>query len=79
MKLPGLAPGIRRNQAIDDIARRADRLYAARTALAVSRALEKDALNPFCRALFTHALKGRLEEKQQDAPPRTTPSGLVTP
>jgi len=55
------------------------RADAARTALAVSRALEKDALNPFCRALFTHALKGRLEEKQQDAPPRTTPSGLVTP
>ncbi len=55
------------------------RADAARTALAVSRALEKDALNPFCRALFTHALKGRLEEKQQAAPPRTTPSGLVTP
>ena len=55
------------------------RLDAARTALAVSRALEKDPLNPFCRALFTHALKGRLEEKEQAAPPRTTPSGLITP
>ena len=51
---------------------------AARTALAVSRALEKDAISPFCRALFTHALQGRLEEKDPP-PPRQTPSGLITP
>ena len=51
---------------------------AARTALAVSRVLEKDAGNPFCRALFAHALRGRLEEKQEPPPPQT-PSGLVTP
>jgi len=54
-----------------------DRPDAARTALAVSRALEKDAMNPFCRALFTHALKGRMEQKA--APQPATPSGLVTP
>jgi hypothetical protein len=53
------------------------RIDAARTALAVSRALEKDALNPFCRALFTHALQGRLE--QTGPPAQQTPSGLVTP
>jgi hypothetical protein len=52
---------------------------AARTALAVSRVLEKDAGNPFCRALFAHALRGRLEEKPQEPPPPQTPSGLVTP
>ena len=54
------------------------RMDAARTALAVSRALEKDAISPFCRALFTHALQGRLEEKDPP-PPRQTPSGLITP
>ena len=53
------------------------RVDAARTALAVSRALEKDAMNPFCRALFTHALQGRLEQKEPA--PQQTPSGLVTP
>jgi hypothetical protein len=53
------------------------RLDAARTALAVSRALEKDATNPFCRALFTHALEGRLGEKPPA--PQPTPSGLVIP
>jgi hypothetical protein len=53
------------------------RADAARTALAVSRALEKDASNPFCRALFTHALEGRLEQKQKE--PQVTPSGLITP
>jgi hypothetical protein len=52
------------------------RVDAARTALAISRALEKDATNPFCRALFTHALQGRLDEKAA-APP--APTGLVTP
>src|SRR5438067_8852815 len=54
-----------------------DRRDAARTALAVSRALEKDAVNPFCRALLTHALKGRREE--QGAPRRARPRGLVDP
>jgi len=53
---------------------------AARTALAVSRALQKDASNPFCRALFTHALRGRLEEKTEQQPAEAqTPSGLITP
>jgi hypothetical protein len=55
-----------------------NRLDAARTALAVSRALEKDGLNPFCRGLFTHALKGRMEQKAP-APQPATPSGLITP
>ncbi len=53
------------------------RLDAARTALAVSRALEKDPLPPFCRALFTHALQGKLEQAPKE--PQATPSGLVTP
>ncbi|HZR09350.1 MAG TPA: hypothetical protein VFA79_12275 [Myxococcales bacterium] len=53
------------------------RADAARTALAVARALEKDATNPFCRALFTHALEGKLEQKQKE--PQVTPSGLITP
>ena len=53
------------------------RLDAARTALAVSRALGTDATNSFCRALFTHSLQGRLEPKAP--PPQPSPSGLVTP
>lgn len=53
------------------------RADAARTALAVARALGKDASNPFCRALFTHELEGRLEQKQRE--PQVTPSGLITP
>ncbi len=53
------------------------RLDTARAALAVSRALEKDFSSPFCRALFTHALQGKLEEEVE--PPRQTPSGLITP
>ena len=52
------------------------RLDAARTALAVSRALERDATNSFCRALFTHSLQGRVEKAP---PPEQSPSGLVTP
>ena len=52
------------------------RLDAARTALAVSRALERDATNAFCRALFTHSLQGRAEKAP---PPQPSPSGLVTP
>jgi hypothetical protein len=54
------------------------RIDAARTALAVSRALEKDGSSPFSRALFTHALQGRLEEPAPP-PPQETPSGLITP
>jgi hypothetical protein len=53
------------------------RVDAARTALAVAKALESGTANPFCRALFTHALEGRLEEKAKE--PQVTPSGLVTP
>ena len=53
------------------------RLDAARTALAVSRALGTDATNSFCRALFSHSLQGRLEPKAP--PPQPSPSGLVTP
>src|SRR6266850_171054 len=52
------------------------RLDAARTALAVARALEKDVSNPFCRALFTHAVQDRLEQKTSQ-PQQLTPSGLV--
>ncbi len=56
------------------------RLDAARTAAAVSRSLENDATSPFCRALFTHALRGRLEDRKAAEPPQpATPSGLVTP
>jgi hypothetical protein len=54
------------------------RIDAARTALAVSRALENDAGNPFCRALFTHALEERLEKPAAPRPP--APAGtLITP
>ena len=56
------------------------RIDAARTALAVSRALPGDATNPFCRALFTHALQSRLEQSAPPAPPPLPPLGtLVTP
>jgi hypothetical protein len=53
------------------------RVDAAKTALAVSRVLPEDATNPFCRALFTHALQDRLEKEKPPAEPR--PSGLITP
>ncbi|HTO99336.1 MAG TPA: hypothetical protein VMK66_19950 [Myxococcales bacterium] len=53
------------------------RLPAARTAVAVARALDQGAPSPFCRALFTHALEGRLQQKAKE--PQVTPSGLVTP
>jgi hypothetical protein len=58
------------------------RIDAARTALAVSRDLERGegAKNPFCRALFTHALEGRFGKRAEEpstAPP--SPSGLITP
>jgi hypothetical protein len=53
------------------------RLDAARTALAVSRALAAGAENAFCRALFTHSLTERLEP--QTPAPQPSPSGLVIP
>jgi hypothetical protein len=49
---------------------------AARTALAVSRALATDGTNPFCRALFSHALQGRMEKPAAAPEPAGT---LVTP
>ena len=51
---------------------------AAEIAVAVSRALEKDATNPFCRALFTHALRGRYaaDKRPHQA---AAPARLVTP
>jgi hypothetical protein len=54
------------------------RLDTARAALAVSRALLRDdgANNPFCRALFAHALEERLKTP---APLPPTPSGLISP
>ena len=59
-----------------------NRLDAARTAVAVSRDLagEQGAKNPFCKALFTHALEGRFsKDAAQPSAPPTTASGLVTP
>jgi hypothetical protein len=50
------------------------RIDAARTALAVSRALEKDATNPFCRALFTHALEDRVAKP---GAPQPAPAGTI--
>lgn len=54
------------------------RIDAARTALAVSRALPGDGTNPFCRALFTHALQDRLQKPSPATPP-AQPGTLVTP
>jgi hypothetical protein len=56
----------------------AGRIDAARTALAVSRALEKDAMNHFCRALFTHALAERLERPAAKMPAPAAGT-LITP
>ena len=43
-----------------------------------SRALPSGGMNPFCRALFTHALQGRISEKPAASP--APPAGtLVTP
>jgi len=58
-----------------------NRLDAARTATAVARDLESagGARNPFCRALFTHALEGRWQKQPEPAAAPTTPSGLITP
>jgi hypothetical protein len=50
----------------------AGRIDAARTALAVSRALLGEAQTPFARALFAHALRERLE---QQAPAGGQPEG----
>ena len=55
------------------------RLDAARTALAVSRALPGDATTPFCRALFAHALQSRLEQAPASSPPAPPSGPLVTP
>ena len=55
------------------------RIDAARTALAVSRALPGDATNPFCRALFAHALQSRLERPAAAAPPSPPAGTLITP
>jgi hypothetical protein len=52
------------------------RTDAAKTARAVAVALETDAQNPFCRALFSHALRDRLLDKPAAAP---SPASLVTP
>ena len=49
---------------------------AAKTARAVGLALEGEAANPFCRALFSHALKDKLLEKPSEEP---AGSSLVTP
>jgi hypothetical protein len=54
------------------------RLDPARVAVAVARHLPQEQTpGPFSRALFTHALQGKLQEKPKERP--TTPSGLVTP
>ena len=59
------------------------RIDAARAALAVAHDLqgEQGARNPFCRALFTHAVEGRWQKpaEQQPAAPPVTPGGLITP
>jgi hypothetical protein len=56
------------------------RIDAARTALAVSRDLEGEqgTKNPFCRALFTHALEGRWQKPEPPAAPASR-GGLITP
>src|SRR4051812_36958225 len=57
-----------------------NRMDAARTALAVSRSLAAGSANPFCRALFTHGLQGRLEKAAAERPAAPAPAGsLVTP
>jgi hypothetical protein len=54
------------------------RIDAARTALAVSRALPADPSTPFCHALFSHTLQGRLEPAPPE--PAAPPAGtLVMP
>ncbi|MFN2550235.1 MAG: hypothetical protein ABR567_22660 [Myxococcales bacterium] len=53
------------------------RIDAAKTALAVSRVLPDEATNPFCRALFSHALQDRLEKEKP--PPEPRAGSLITP
>jgi len=55
----------------------AARIDAARTALAVSRALLAEAKTPFCRALFGHALRERLN--QPAAVPAAPEAQLIMP
>ena len=52
------------------------RLDAARTALAVARQLQRGEKSPFAKALFTHALEGRFDDKP--AEPSSQPS-LIQP
>ncbi|HEY2028656.1 MAG TPA: hypothetical protein VGH20_05555 [Myxococcales bacterium] len=54
----------------------AGRSETARTAVAVSRALSTEAQTSFCRGLFTHALRERLE---QPAAPEPPPQQLIVP
>ena len=55
------------------------RIDAARTALAVSRALERDAGNPFCRALFSHAIRDRFQAEDEAPAAAPEPPGLIVP
>ncbi|HEX4384090.1 MAG TPA: hypothetical protein VH083_14120, partial [Myxococcales bacterium] len=57
----------------------AARLDAARTALAVSRALLSEGQTPFCRALFAHALRERLNQPAAAAPAPEQPGQLIVP
>jgi hypothetical protein len=59
------------------ILRAAGRDDAARTAVAVSRALRNEAPTPFARGLFTHALEDRLKQPVPAAQPQS--SSLITP
>lgn len=54
----------------------AGRMETARTAVGVSRALLTEGQTPFCRALFTHALRDRLG---QPAAPEPPPQQLIVP
>ena len=58
-----------------------NRLDLARTAVAVAHDLEAEqgARNPFCRALFTHALEGRWKRPAETTAAPAAPSGLITP
>jgi hypothetical protein len=58
------------------------RVPAARTALAVSRQLSREGgpLNPFCRALFSHAWAAPSPGPQPASGPAAAPSGsLIAP
>jgi hypothetical protein len=56
----------------------AGRMEPARIALAVSRALPQELHTPFCRALFAHALRGRLKTRAAE-PEEAQPGTLITP